>query len=112
MPRATGSKNKKKPTFTGPEELGAEPIQLTANAQKLFDEISTRWRLDPCSEKLLMAAAIALSEAEKCNAVVEREGRNYLSRFNEPKIHPMVAESAKWVTLHTNALAKLMTGLE
>jgi hypothetical protein len=110
--RQAGAKSKKKPQAVVAADKDAAAIELTTSGKKLYDEINGRWRLDPLCEKLLMAAAIHLSHAERCNAIVEKEGRHYLTRFDEPKPHPLLAEASKNLVSHTNALAKLMTALE
>jgi len=88
MPRTKGAKSVKTPTAVVTKATDAGAIPFTKNAQALYDEISNKWVLDPLSEKLLVAACANLSLAEACHAIVEREGHHYMSRFDEPKVHP------------------------
>ena len=112
MSRPPGSKNKKTPTQVVSKIIDAEKIPFTKNAQQLFDEVSKKWQLDPLSLKLLEAACINLSMAEKCHAIVEKEGEHYFSRFNEPKTHPLLSQESTFLVAYANALSKLQPSLE
>ncbi len=101
--RQAGAKSKKKPQAVVAADKDAAAIELTTSGKKLYDEINGRWRLDPLCEKLLMAAAIHLSDAERCHAIVEREGRHFLTRFDEPKPHPQEASHSDAILVETGA---------
>ena len=112
MARTKGAKSVKTPTAVVSKATDVGAIPFTKNAQALYDEVSGKWVLDPISEKLLVAACTNLSLAEACHAIVEKEGHHYMSRFDEPKLHPLLSQESTFLVNHANALSKLQPSLE
>lgn len=112
MPRTVGAKSTKKPKLQAVSFDDAKPIAFTAKGKDLYEKVSQRWKLDHVSEELLIIACQNISEAERCHEVLQREGYSYISRFDEPKQHPLLKQEQVFLTAASNTLAKLHLALE
>ena len=83
MSRPVGSKNRKTNKPVVAKSTDAAPVPLTAEAQKLYDEVSEKYLLNAVAERLLILACEAMSESARFNAIVQETGRYYENRFGE-----------------------------
>ena len=111
MPRPRGAKSQKQPKLQPQDLANAKPIPFTAKGQELFDRISCRWKLDDCAVELLTIACQNISEAERCHQVIEKEGYSFISRFDEPRPHPLLKQEQQFLSSATTTLAKLHVSL-
>ena len=111
MPRTVGAKSTKKPKLQAISLEDASPIAFTKKGQELYDKVSSRWKLDHVAEELLIIACQNISEAERCHKVLQREGYSFISRFDEPRQHPLLKQEQVFLTAASNTLAKLHLSL-
>jgi hypothetical protein len=113
MPRPVGSKNKNKPLPVAlPCGSDAPLVPLTEDAKKFFDDVSQRWRLDICSERLLRLACESISEAERFNLLLEEKGRSYVDRFGACVPSKLATQEASHRSTAMSCLHKLQAALE
>lgn len=108
---AKGTKSKRKPSLQLTDVADASPISFTAKAQELYDKVNSRWKLDHVSHELLTIACQNISQADRCQAVLEREGLSFTSRFDEPRQHPLLKQQQQFLTSASNTLSKLQLSL-
>ena len=116
MSRTVGSKNKKKSSVSGKTlELlsgDAPQVELTAGGQALWDQVLSEWKLDSSSRALLRLACESLSQAERCNVYVKRDGLIVMNRFDEPRKNEAAVMEAQFRSAAIGALNKLMASLD
>lgn len=112
MPRTPGAKSTKKPKLQAFSLDDAKPIAFTQKGKELYEKVSQRWKLDLVAEELLIIACQNISEAERCHQVLQLEGYSFISRFDEPRQHPLLKQEQAFLTSASNTLAKLHISLE
>jgi P27 family predicted phage terminase small subunit len=64
-------------------------VGLRGRAVTLWREVQMQWALDPAGLELLRLACEAMSRAEECADVVNREGASFRDKWGQPKAHPI-----------------------
>ncbi len=91
---------------------GPPPVVLTGRRLELYDEIVSRYTLDPASEALLRNAAEALERAAALAEIVTTQGAVVVDRFGSVKASPAAALERDYRSLAARSLAQLAARFE
>jgi phage terminase small subunit len=91
---------------------GPAPIVLTGERRRLWDDIRSRFSLEPASENILRNACEALERAAQAAEQVNREGPTVSDRFGAIRAHPMVAVERDFRGLAARQLQQLAARME
>lgn len=111
MSRPVGSKNRAKPKLQPMDLTDAKKITLTPNGKDLLNKIKNKWVLDEVALELATVAAIAVSEAERCHEVLQKEGYTMKTRYDETRNHPMLKQEQAFLSTASGTLSKLQMSL-
>lgn len=81
----------KKGLFMTTENQHAPPAHLNADTGHWWATVMTEYALEPHHVRLLTLAAEAFDSAADAREVLQREGKVYIDRFDQPKPRPEVA---------------------
>ena len=73
------------------ENQHAHPAHLNADTGHWWATVMTEYALEPHHVRLLTLAAEAFDSAADAREVLQREGKVYIDRFDQPKPRPEVA---------------------
>jgi hypothetical protein len=93
-------------------EAGPQPVRLTGERLKLWDEIRTRYVLESASEALLRTSCEALERAAALAEQVTAEGATFRDRFGGFKTHPAATLERDFRGLACRTLSQLAARLE
>lgn len=96
----------------GQDEAGPEPMRLTGERLKLWNDIRARYVLESASESLLRNACEALERAAALAEQVSRDGATFVDRFGGLKTNPALAAERDFRGLATRTLSQLAARLE
>lgn len=91
---------------------GPPPIELTGERRKLWDDVRSRWHLEPASENLLRNAAESLERAAQYAELVRQEGGVFRDRFGGVKPHPAAMLERDFRGLAARQLQQLAARME
>jgi len=114
MPRKPNARAKyqAKPVPQPLPEAGPEPVKLTGERLKLWNEIRGRYALEAASEALLRTSCEALERAAVLAEQVNQEGATFRDRFGGLKANPAVALERDFRGLASRTLSQLAARLE
>jgi len=67
---------------------GPEPVTLTGERLKLWNDVRARFVLEPASESILRSACEAQERADQLAAQVSRDGATFRDRFGQVRVNP------------------------
>ena len=91
---------------------GPPPVELTGGRLKLWNDVRTRWALEPASENILRNACESLERAAVYGEIVRQEGGVYRDRFGGIKPHPAAMLERDFRGLAARQLAQLAARME
>ena len=91
---------------------GPPPVELTGERLKLWNDVRTRWALEPASENILRNACESLERAAVYGEIVRQEGGVYRDRFGGIKPHPAAMLERDFRGLAARQLAQLAARME
>jgi hypothetical protein len=103
------AKARAKPTDNPPP---AGRVQLSADAQALFDDVAAAWDLSPPVRALLQLAAEALTKAQEAEAITAVEGMTIGDNKGAAKPHPAALLARDYRSMHATTLQRLLAHLE
>ena len=105
MPRKRAAKNTALPEAAG-------PLELSASAREMVENIERGWSLDPPTRAQLRLVAEHMTRAEQCDAVLAREGLVLPDLKGAAKVHPLALLSRDHRNAASAGLARLLARLE
>lgn len=90
----------------------AGPIELSATAQGIFDEIAGQWDLSPPVRVLLRLACEALTKAEQADAITAVEGLTIGDAKGAAKPHPAALLARDYRSQASTTLQRILSNLE
>jgi hypothetical protein len=91
---------------------GPQPVTLTGDRRRLWDDIRTRYVLEAASEALLRNACESLERAAEYAAVVQRDGGTYTDRFGGVRVNPAAQLERDFRGLASRTLQQLAARME
>ena len=91
---------------------GPQPVVLTGDRKRLWDDVRMRFVLEPASEALLRSGCEALERAAQAAEIVARDGATFRDRFGAVRAHPAVAIERDFRGLAARQLEKLAARME
>ena len=94
MPRKPGTSRAKHTLAMMPQVLpgvggdGPRPVVLTGERLKLWDDVRSRFVLEPASENILRNACESLERAAQLAELVSTHGPTFLDRFGAVRVNP------------------------
>jgi hypothetical protein len=107
--RTKAQQEKHRPAATDPP---GQPLQLSAEAQALFDDVNKRWQLSSPVAALLRLACEAMSKAAQLEEITAREGMTVGDQKGSSKPHPAALLARDYRAQASGALQRLLTHLE
>jgi len=95
-----------------PAVTGPEPLILTGDRARLFDDVRGRYQLDAASEAVLRNGAEALERAAQYSALVNAQGGTFTDRFGAIRVNPAAALERDYRALGDRCLRQLAAMLE
>src|SRR5262245_3855667 len=78
-----------KPTKT--KKLPA-PGHLAAIERGMWNDLTAEYRFDDAASKALLTTALeAHQRARQCREAIDRDGATFVDRFNQIRVHPLLA---------------------
>jgi P27 family predicted phage terminase small subunit len=87
-------------------------VGLRGRAIGLWQDVQREWSLDPAGLELLRLACEAMSRADECAEVVNREGATYRDKWGQPRAHPSALLERDYRGQAARHLAALGVSLE
>lgn len=118
MPRKPGTSRAKHTLTMMPHTLpgtgsdGPQPITLTGERLRLFDNIRSQYVLESASESLLRNACEALERAAQLAEQVNRDGSTFRDRFGGVRVNPAAQLERDFRGLASRTLQQLAARLE
>lgn len=94
MPRKPGTSRAKHTLEMLPHVLpgvggdGPRPMVLTGDRKKMWDDVRSRFVLEPASESILRNACESLERAAQLSELVSTHGPTFLDRFGAVRVNP------------------------
>ena len=94
MPRKPGTSRAKHTLAMMPQVLpgvsgnGPRPVVLTGERKKMWDDVRSRFVLEPASESILRNACESLERAAQLAELVTTHGPTFLDRFGAVRVNP------------------------
>lgn len=118
MPRKPGTSRAKHTlemmphTLPGTRGDGPQPVTLTGDRKRLWDDVRARWVLEAASESLLRNACEALERAAQLAEQVSRDGATFRDRFHAVRVNPAAQLERDFRGLASRTLQQLAARLE
>jgi hypothetical protein len=118
MPRKPGTSRAKHTLTMMPHSLpgaggdGPQPVVLTGERRKLWDDIRSQFVLEKASESLLRNACESLERAAQLAEQVSRDGATFRDRFGGVKVNPAAQLERDFRGLASRTLQQLAARLE
>lgn len=118
MPRKPGTSRAKHTLTMMPHSLpgagadGPQPLALTGERRKLWDDIRAQFVLERASESLLRNACESLERAAQLAEQVSRDGATFRDRFGGVKVNPAAQLERDFRGLASRTLQQLAARLE
>jgi hypothetical protein len=118
MPRKPGTSRAKHTlemmphTLPGAASDGPAAVVLTGERLRLWDDVRSRFVLEPASENILRNACESLERAEQLAQQVSRDGATYRDRFNQVRVNPAAQLERDFRGLAARQLAQLASRME
>ncbi len=91
---------------------GPQPVVLTGERMKLWNDVRARWQLESASEALLRNACESLERAAQLAEQVNRAGATFTDRFGGVRVNPASQLERDFRGLAARTLQQLAARLE
>ena len=91
---------------------GPPPVVLTGERLKMWNDVRTRWHLEPASESLLRNACESLERAAQLAEQVTRDGATFHDRFGGVRVNPAAQLERDFRGLAARQLQQLAARME
>ena len=117
MPRKPGTSRARHTLAPQPQALpgvaaGPEPVPLTGERLKLWNDVRARFVLEPASENVLRNACESLERAAQLAEQVSRDGATFKDRFGAVRVNPAAQLERDFRGLAARQLEKLAARME
>lgn len=118
MPRKPGTSRAKHTLTMMPQVLpgaaadGPQPVTLTGERLKLWDDVRSRFVLEPASENILRNACESLERAAQLAEQVNRDGATFKDRFGAVRVNPAAQLERDFRGLAARQLQQLAARME
>ena len=89
-----------------------EPVALTGERLRLWNDVRSRWSLEPASENILRNACESLERAAQLAEQVTRDGATFKDRFGAVRVNPAAQLERDFRGLAARQLAQLAARME
>jgi hypothetical protein len=118
MPRKPGTSRAKHTSAPVPQALpgvaaaGPQPVALTGERAKLWNDVRMRFVLEPASENVLRNACESLERAAQLAEQVSRDGATFRDRFGAVRVNPAATLERDFRGLAARQLQQLAARME
>ena len=91
---------------------GPEPMTLTGDRLRLWNDVRARWSLDTANEALLKNGCESLERAAQLAAQVNEQGATFTDRFGAVRVNPAAQLERDFRGLASRTLQQLSARLE
>jgi len=118
MPRKPGTSRAKHTLTMIPQVLpvagadGPQPVTLTGDRKRLFNDVRAKFVLEPASERLLANACEALERSAQLAEQVNRDGATFRDRFGAIRVNPAAQLERDFRGLAARQLQQLAARME
>ena len=118
MPRKPGTSRAKHTDAPVPMPVhgvggdGPAPVVLTGERLKLWDDVRSRFALEPASENILRNACESLERAAQLAEMVTKHGPTFLDRFGGVRVNPAAQLERDFRGLAARQLQQLAARME
>lgn len=118
MPRKPGTSRAKHTLAMMPQVLpaagvdGPQPVALTGERLKLWDDVRSRFVLEPASANILRNACESLERAAQLAEMVSKHGPTFLDRFGAVRVNPAAQLERDFRGLAARQLQQLAARME
>lgn len=91
---------------------GPEPVVLTGERKRLWDDVRARFVLEPASENILRNACESLERAAQLAEQVSRDGATFKDRFGAVRVNPAAQLERDFRGLAARQLQQLASRME
>ena len=99
-------------TLPGASVDGPAAVVLTGERKTLWDDVRSRFVLEPASETILLNACRSLERAEQLAAQVNEQGPTFTDRFGGIRVNPAAQLERDFRGLAARQLAQLAARME
>lgn len=99
-------------TLPGTAGDGPAAVALTGERRRLWDDVRTRFMLEPASENILRNACESLERAAQLAEQVTRDGATFRDRFGAVRVNPAAQLERDFRGLAARQLAQLAARME
>ena len=118
MPRKPGTSRAKHTLTMLPQVLpgagvdGPMPVTLTGDRKRMWDDVRSRFVLEPASENILRNACESLERAAQLAEQVNRDGATFKDRFGAVRANPATMLERDFRGLAARQLQQLASRME
>jgi hypothetical protein len=118
MPRKPGTNRAKHTLAMMPQVLpgaaadGPQPVTLTGDRLRLWNDVRSRFVLEPASENILRNACESLERAAQLAEQVNRDGATFKDRFGAVRVNPAAQLERDFRGLAARQLQQLASRME
>jgi hypothetical protein len=118
MPRKPGTSRAKHTLTMMPQALpgagvdGPQPVPLTGDRLKLWNDVRSRFVLEPASENILRNACESYERAAQLAEQVSRDGATFRDRFGAIRVNPAAQLERDFRGLAARQLQQLAARME
>ena len=118
MPRKPGTSRAKHTLAMMPQVMpgvegdGPRPVVLTGERKKMWDDVRSRFVLEPASENILRNACESLERAAQLAELVCTHGPTFLDRFGSVRVNPAAQLERDFRGLAARQLQQLAARME
>jgi len=91
---------------------GPQPVVLTGERRRLWDDVRSRFVLEPASENILRNACESLERAAQLAELVSTHGPTFLDRVNAVRVNPAAQLDRDFRGLAARQLQQLAIRME
>ena len=91
---------------------GPQPVTLTGERKRLWDDVRSRFVLEPASENILRNACESLERAAQLAELVSTHGPTFLDRFGAVRVNPAAQLERDFRGLAARQLQQLAARME
>lgn len=99
-------------TLPGAAGDGPAPVLLTGDRLRLWDDVRTRFVLEPASETILRNACESMERAAQLAEQVNRDGATFKDRFGAVRVNPAAQLERDFRGLAARQLQQLAARME
>lgn len=99
-------------TLPGASGDGPQPVALTGDRLRLWDDLRSQFALEPASENILRNACESLERAAQLAEQVSRDGATFRDRFGAVRVNPAAQLERDFRGLAARQLSQLAARME